>query len=112
MLQTDASLRTPGIYDIQAGQTLVRRVALNLDSQESNLQTVTPEEAADRLAEQTGLPVRVLEPSLGTDGGVLEAIEAERTGVELWNVFLMIALLCLLAEMLVSMQWRPETVPA
>ena len=112
LLQTDASLRTPGIYDIQAGQTLVRRVALNLDSRESNLQTATAEDAANRLSEKTGLPVRVLDPGLGTDGGVLEAIEAERTGVELWNVFLMVALLCLLAEMLVSMQWRPETVPA
>ena len=112
LLQTDASLRVPGIYDVQAGQTLVRRVALNLDSRESNLQTYPPDEAAERLAEQTGLPVRVLDPGPGSGGGLLEAIVAERTGVELWNVFLLIALLCLIAEMLVSMQWRPETVPA
>jgi len=56
--------------------------------------------------------VKVVDPEPGTAGGILEAIVAERTGVELWNVFLLIALLCLIAEMLVSMQWRPETVPA
>ena len=112
LLQTDASLRTPGIYDVQAGQTLVRRVALNLDSRESNLQTYAPDDAAERLAEATGLPVRVLDPGPGGAEGVITAIEAERTGVELWNVCLLLALLFMIAEMLVSMQWRPEAVPA
>ncbi len=112
LLQTDTSLRTPGIYDVMAGQTLVRRVALNLNSRESNLQTYAPDEAAERLAEATGLPVRVLDLGPGGAEGVIAAIEVERTGVELWNVFLWLALLFLIAEMLVSMQWRPEAVPA
>ncbi|MFQ5568205.1 MAG: BatA domain-containing protein [Rhodothermales bacterium] len=112
LLQTDASLRAPGLYDIRAGQALVRRVALNLDSRESDLNVFAPDEAATRLAAATGLSVRVLDPGAGGAEGVVAAIEAERTGVELWNVFLLVALLFMIAEMLVSMQWRPEAVPA
>jgi len=112
LLQTDASLRIPGIYDVFAGETRVRRIALNLDSRESNLQPYAPEEAVERLADATGLPVRVLDPGPGGAGGVIATIEAERTGIELWNVFLLFALLFMIAEMLVSMQWRPETAPA
>jgi hypothetical protein len=105
-------LRVPGIYDVFAEQTLVRRIALNLDSRESNLQSYPPDEAVDHLAAATGLPVRVLDPGPCGAGGVIAAIEAERTGIELWNVFLLLALLFMIAEMLVSMQWRPETAPA
>ena len=112
LLQTDVSLREPGIYDVQAGQALVQRVALNLDSRESNLQTYAPDDAADRLAEATSLPVRVLDLGPGNANDIIAAIEAERTGVELWNVFLLFALLFMIAEMLVSMQWRPEGIPA
>ena len=32
-----------------------------------------------------------------------------RSGVELWNVFLVVALLALVAEMVVSRHWRPES---
>lgn len=112
LLATDASLRTPGIYDVMAGATLVRRVAVNLDSRESDLAAFTPDEAANRLAAATGIPVRVLDVEGAGALGVIEAIQAERTGVELWNVFLLLALLFLVAEMLVSMQWRPEAVAA
>ncbi len=112
LLQTDATLRTPGLYEVRAGERLVRRVAFNLDSRESNLQAYSPKEAAERLAGATGAKVRVLDPGTGDAGGVIAAIEAERTGVELWNVFLLLALLFLVAEMLVSMQWRPEAVAA
>jgi hypothetical protein len=85
---------------------------LNLDNRESNLQTYAPDEAATRLAGATGLPVQVLDPGPGGAEGVIATIEAARTGVELWNVFLLLALLFMIAEMLVSMQWRPEAVPA
>lgn len=112
LLQTDASLRAPGIYDIKSGESLVRRVAVNLDSRESNLQVYEPQEAADRLSEATGSPVRVLEPGSGGVTQVIETIQAERTGIELWNVFLLLALIFMILEMLVSMQWRPEVAPA
>jgi hypothetical protein len=112
LLQTDATLSTPGIYEVQAGNTLVRRVAFNLDNRESDLAVYAPDEAADALGEALGASVRVLDTTGGNAEDVVSAIQAERTGVELWNVFLMLALLFLVAEMLVSMQWRPEAVPA
>jgi hypothetical protein len=112
LLQTDATLNTPGLYEVRAGETLVRRIAFNLDNRESDLHVYAPEEAAEQLAEATGASVRVLDTAGGNADDVVSAIQAERTGVELWNVFLMLALLFLVAEMLVAMQWRPEAVPA
>ncbi len=109
LMQTDASVRTPGIYDVQAGETLLRRVAFNQDRRESDLHRLDPPEAVARLAAVTGGPVRLLE----ADGAaVAEVLRAERTGRELWNVFLGLALVFLLAEMLVAKQWRPEAVAA
>ena len=33
-----------------------------------------------------------------------------KTRTELWNVFLMLALFCLVAEMIIEKRWRPESV--
>lgn len=111
LMETDASVRTPGIYDVFAGETLLRRVAFNPDPRESDLRQWTPAEAEARLAEVTGAPVRRLDAS-GGPGAVAEALRAERTGMELWNVFLGLALIFLLAEMLVAKHWRPEAAAA
>ncbi len=112
LLQTDGSLRMPGIYDVRAGQQLARRVAFNLDSRESNLATYEADEAVEKLKAATGGDVRVLDVAGGGVERVMEALRAERTGVELWNVFLLLALIFLIAEMFVARQWRPETVNA
>ncbi|QXD17098.1 BatA domain-containing protein [Rhodocaloribacter litoris] len=111
LLQLDATVRQPGIYDIRAGEALVRRVAFNLDPRESDLQRLPPGEAAARLSEHTGTRVQVLAVPGGREA-VAEALVAGRTGVELWNVFLLLALVFLVAEMFVARQWRPESVPA
>lgn len=111
LLQVDTEGLTPGVYDVKAGSETVRRVALNLDQRESDLATLPPQEAAERLAAVTGAEVRALQPGRAA-GRVLEALRAEQTGVELWNVFLTLALLFLVAEMLVARQWRPETAVA
>ncbi len=112
LLQLDGSIQQPGIYDVQAGDRLLRRIAVNLDSDESDLAAYAPDEAAERLEASLGVPVRVLDASADGAEAALAALAAERTGLELWNVFLGLALMFLVAEMLVSMQWRPETVAA
>jgi len=111
LLQTGADLHTPGIYDIRAADTLVRRIAVNLAPNESDLRTVAADSAAAQLARVTGGAVRALggEP---TAASVAETLRTQRTGTEIWNVFLLLALIFLLAEMLVASQWKPETVPA
>src|SRR5690606_16348988 len=113
LLQVDASAASaPGIYDVRAGDRLVRRVAFNLDSRESDLKALTPDEAAARLGQATGADVRVLDVADGGLDELVQALEEQRTGVEIWIVFLMLALMFLVAEMVVARQWRPETVAA
>lgn len=102
----------PGVYDVRAGDRLVRRIAFNLDSRESDLAVLEPDEAARRLADATGADVRVLDVAGEGIGRVVQALQEQRTGVEIWNVFLMLALMFLVAEMVVARQWRPETVAA
>jgi hypothetical protein len=43
---------------------------------------------------------------------VAETLRTQRAGIEIWNVFLLMALLFLVTEMLVASQWRPETAAA
>ena len=111
LIQVDASTQTPGLYDVQAGDTLVRRVALNLDARESDLRTAPPEEAAGTLSNALGHPVGTLD--LGAGGvPVAETIRQQRVGTEIWNVFLLLALGFLITEMLVASQWKPESATA
>jgi hypothetical protein len=112
LLQTDASIRAPGIYDVVRGETLVRRVAFNLDNRESDLNADEADAAAERIEEEMETPVQVLDPASAGAEGVRAALIAERSGIEIWNVFLLLALVFLVAEMLVAKQWRPEAVPA
>ena len=111
LLQVGETLTTPGLYDVQAGTTRVRRIAVNVDPAESDLQTASPDEAATALQEATEIPVRPVSRQLsGGEETVAEALRTQRAGTEIWNVFLLLALLFLAAEMLVVSQWAPETV--
>ena len=91
---------------------LVRRVAFNLDTRESDLRVATASEAAEQLEEVTGTEVNVLEVGENDPQRVVEALQRQRLGVELWNVFLLLALVFLVAETVVARQWKPEAVPA
>ncbi|MEP0547159.1 MAG: BatA domain-containing protein [Rhodothermales bacterium] len=112
LLEIDSGVTEPGVYDVMDGERLVRRVAFNPDARESDLAVLAPEEAQRRLAEATGAEVRVLDAAGGRGLAAARQLTEERTGVELWNVFLALALAFLLAEMLVAMQWKPEAVAA
>ena len=111
LLQLDPTIDAPGIYDVVTGDRLIRRVALNLDSQESDLSVLPVNDAAGALERIAG-SIRVLDTSSGGIERAVEVLQEERTGIELWNVFLMLALIFMVAEMLVAKQWRPEAVPA
>jgi hypothetical protein len=82
------------------------------DAAESDLTPLAPAEAARRLADLTGAEVRVLDASGGRGLAAADRLAEGTADVELWNVFLALAPLCLLAEMLVAMRWRPRAVPA
>jgi len=110
LLTVGRTLDVPGVYDIKAGERVVRRVAVNVDPAESNLRVTTPDSAASQLQEVLGTPVEAL-ASAGTED-VAETLRTQRAGTEIWNVFLLMALLFLVTEMLVASQWRPETAAA
>ena len=113
LLQVDAGLSVPGVYEVRTNDQLIRKVALNLDIRESDLSTFSAGESIDKIKELGQEPVRVLDTDAsGGFGRVLEELQEEKTGIELWNVFLLLALTFLVIEMLVAKQWRPETVAA
>ena len=106
LLQVGRTLNTPGVYDVRAGDRLVRRVAVNVDPVESDLRVASVDSAASRLQSVLGTPVRSVSGS-GTQD-VAETLRTQQAGTEIWNVFLLLALIFLVAEMLVAGQWRPE----
>ncbi len=112
LIEVDETVEEPGVYDVMDGDRLVRRVAFNPDARESDLTPLTPEQAAAQLEAATGAEVRVLDAAGGRGLDAAERAAGEGVGVELWNVFLLLALLFLIAEQLVAMRWRPEAVPA
>ena len=108
LLQIGTTLAEPGVYDVQAGTTQVRRVAVNVDPAESDLQAASSAEASETLRTTTGAPVQAV--AAAEDEEVAETLRTQRAGTEIWDVFLLLALLFLAAEMLVASQWAPETV--
>jgi hypothetical protein len=112
LLEAGAALRTPGVYDVLAGDALVRRVAVNLDPRESDLARTDPEEAAAALSEALGAEVRLLDAAGADAPAVAEALREQRSGTEIWNAFLLLALGLLVVEMLLASQWKPEAVAA
>ena len=108
LLQIGETLTEPGVYDVQAGTMQVRRVAVNVDPAESDLQAASSAEASETLRTTTGAPVQAV--AAAEDEEVAETLRTQRAGTEVWDVFLLLALLFLAAEMLVASQWAPETV--
>lgn len=107
LLNIGATLTEPGLYDVRADTARVRRIAVNVDPAESDLKTASSDEVASTLQEATGAPVRTV--AAAEDEDIAEALRTQRAGTEIWNLFLLLALLFLAAEMLVARQWAPET---
>lgn len=106
------AIPSPGIYEVHNESELIRRVAVNLDTSESDLASFGDGEARDRISAAAERDVEIIEASGRDPADVVTAVAAQRTGLELWNVFLVLALLSLVAEMVVAKYWRPETVAA
>ena len=100
------TLRTPGTYDVIGGERLLQRFALNADQLESNLERMDVSEASDRIEETTRAAASTLRFG-SPDETFGDRIRLEENGVEIWNVFLTIALVLLIAEMLVAARWKP-----
>lgn len=111
LLQVPTDLVEPGLYEIRAGDTLLRRFALTAPPLESDLKRLSVADAQRQFSQSTGQTVTVVQATQAGQS-LAQVIDQQRHGVELWNVFLWLAFLFLVTEMLVAMQWRPEPVPA
>ncbi|PEN14171.1 hypothetical protein CRI94_03775 [Longibacter salinarum] len=110
LLEVGQDLHETGIYDVMSGETLVRRLAVALRAEESDLSAASVDVARSKLSEATGHSV---EPLVTSDTeSVAAALEQQRAGTEIWNVFLLLALIFLVAEQVLARLWQPETVSA
>jgi hypothetical protein len=100
VLTIPGDIGEPGVYDIVADEVLSARVALNGHPSESDLKTMDADQLQSMMDTFGGGPVTVLE----SEDVEFSAIEAgtESAGTEIWNVFLAVALLFLVVEMLVA----------
>ncbi|PSQ79636.1 MAG: hypothetical protein BRD41_06810 [Bacteroidetes bacterium QS_1_63_11] len=93
LLEIGRTLVEPGHYAVQAG--------------------TTQEAASETLQNVTGVPVQSMSRQLsGGTEEISETLRTQQAGTEIWNVFLLLALIFLAAEMLVASQWTPETASA
>ena len=104
------SLRTPGVYDIKTADSLLQRFAINNDARESDLARLETDDARVMLEAALQAEVTVLRRD-----EVLaekEQLNQEYGGAEIWNVFVLIALVFLVAEMLLASRWKPAPAAA
>lgn len=99
-----------GLYTVHEGDRIISRFAANYDPAESDLTFASVGDLARALRDETGAHVRILSPDEVASNGMGVAVRAARSGIELWNVFLLLALCFLVSEMIVARRWRPEAV--
>ena len=92
----------PGMYTLRAGNRTLRMFPVAIDPAESNTARLDADEAGEVLAAAGVYPVTIFTGS--TD--VQRAVQEARYGVELWKLFLVLALICAAAEMLVARDYR------
>ncbi len=97
----------PGVYSVVVNDEVIRRVVVHPSALESDLSLLDPEEAVSHIAETSQKEAVVMNLSLVGGDQLEDQLRTARSGVELWNVFLGLALLFLVLEMLVSKHWRP-----
>jgi hypothetical protein len=108
LLTLPEDVEQPGTYEIRVDERLLRKVALNLSTRESDL-TLVDEGSSVDIFEQTFGVEPVVFSETGSADELVTQVAASRSGVEIWNVFMVLALIFLVAEMLVAMRWRSDS---
>jgi hypothetical protein len=102
------ALSAPGVYTLRAQGEPVQRLAVNHAPKLTDLAPADADEAVAHYNE-LGIPaVQALSVEARPES-VAAALEQQQAGGALWNVFLMMTLACLIAEMAVSRLWTPES---
>jgi hypothetical protein len=96
-LEVPVGMDEPGFYQVKRGQEVLTTLAFNIRKEESELAAHTPDELR-ALTSAGNSNVQVLDG--GLNGAALARLQARQQGQPLWRYFLLLALLCLLAEAL------------
>lgn len=111
VLRFDPGPPYPGVYQLRAGDSWQRKLAVHLAPEESDLRPIEAEEAVQWLQAALEGPVTLLHVAQPTAKEVVAVLQQAQTGRALWNVFLWLALGFLVLEMWVTLRTRMETVP-
>lgn len=91
----------PGRYTVLAGNTKLFETTAIESAQESDLTFTPPEDAATILTGRLRQPVAGIRIE-DTVEATVASLEATRTGIEIWHLFVVLALLALAAESVVA----------
>jgi hypothetical protein len=90
-----------GMYDLVLNETVYHVFAFNYNRLESNLEFLTPEEIREALTQ-----IRQFTILDDAGGNMMETIDTLQKESELWKLFIIFALLMLLAETLILRLWK------
>ncbi|MBW6499200.1 MAG: hypothetical protein K0B09_12475, partial [Bacteroidales bacterium] len=92
-----------GNYSLWNAGEQVKGLSFNYDRRESVPEVLSPSELESMLLDAGLSNIQVVET---TEAGLGQALEQARLGLQLWKLFLILALACLLAEVLLLRFWR------
>jgi hypothetical protein len=92
-----------GNYSLWNSGELVKGISFNYDRRESVPEVLSRAELESMLLDAGLSQIQVVET---TEAGLGQALEQARLGLQLWKLFLILALACLLAEGLLLRFWR------
>ncbi len=105
------ALRQPGVYVVKTAEGhIVQTIGVNPPASESTITQLLEAELKDRLAEV--VPDKGQIEVLEQTRNVAEEVTRARVGTELWKLFVILAILCALAEMVVAKTSAREVQPA
>lgn len=96
---------TAGNYKVFEDDKLIGIISINIDARESNLSKLE-EKQLEKFAE-VSFPASRLK-ILGSEKNPAEVISQERYGTELWKLFLILSIICLVLEMIIARSSKNE----
>ncbi|MDR0927706.1 MAG: BatA domain-containing protein [Ignavibacteria bacterium] len=102
-------MNLPGVYTIyNSNNVVVGLISLNLQASESDFTIFTTDELTDKIKERISDNTKITIIDKLDD--VADSIARTRTGTELWRLFILLALLLAIAEMLVQKNFKNDNI--
>jgi len=98
----------PGNYKFYDGDKLAEMVAVNIDKEESQTARLTEEELTTYF---NNVNFKGKLTSVNAEGDIQKSVKQARFGAELWKLFLALALIAAIIEMILSRSLKKDLVP-